>query len=380
MRRLMTTLVAAALVVGVLAPSVGAVGYPWHRPMTVDSIEFIGEVNFDTGFEYRGVEVGGLSAITYDANADIYYSLSDDRSQFAPSRFYTLTIDVGDGSLDPGDVTFIGETTLLGNDGRPYAEFATDPEGMVLNPRDYTLYLASEGDAVALVDPFVNQYTLGGTLIDELRIRNKYLPVADGTFGIRQNLAFESLAITPNGRKLITATEGALAQDGPAASLTEGSYVRVMVFKLPSERPAGEWVYPVDPVVDEPIPEGSFIVNGLVELLPIDNRGTMLALERSFSVGVPGNDIRLYETSIRGVKDVTALQALDGATFDVMKKELVLDLDDLGLLLDNVEGMVFGPMLPDGRQSLIMVSDNNFNPNGQFTQFLAFAVELAKTK
>ena len=35
--------------------------------------------------------------------------------------------------------------------------------------------------------------------------------------------------------------------------------------------------------------------------------------------------------------------------------------------------MTFGPKLPDGRQSLILVSDNNFAAT-QFTQFLLFAV------
>ncbi|MEL6580330.1 MAG: esterase-like activity of phytase family protein [Cyanobacteria bacterium J06621_12] len=40
--------------------------------------------------------------------------------------------------------------------------------------------------------------------------------------------------------------------------------------------------------------------------------------------------------------------------------------------LDNSEGISFGEILPDGRQSLIVVSDNNFN-DSQETQFLAFA-------
>jgi hypothetical protein len=51
----------------------------------------------------------------------------------------------------------------------------------------------------------------------------------------------------------------------------------------------------------------------------------------------------------------------------------LLNLDALGLPLDNVEGMAFGPDLPDGRRSLVLVSDNNFAP-AQFTQFLLFAV------
>ena len=55
-----------------------------------------------------------------------------------------------------------------------------------------------------------------------------------------------------------------------------------------------------------------------------------------------------------------------------MSKELLLNLDALGIPLDNVEGMAFGPDLADGRRSLVLVSDNNFAP-AQFTQFLLFA-------
>ena len=56
-----------------------------------------------------------------------------------------------------------------------------------------------------------------------------------------------------------------------------------------------------------------------------------------------------------------------------VEKTLLLNLDVLGIPLDNVEGMTFGPKLPDGRRSLVLVSDNNFSP-AAFTQFLLFAV------
>ena len=55
------------------------------------------------------------------------------------------------------------------------------------------------------------------------------------------------------------------------------------------------------------------------------------------------------------------------------RKTLLLDLDELGIPLDNVEGMTFGPRLPDGRRSVVLVSDNNFAAS-QFTQFLLFAL------
>lgn len=54
-----------------------------------------------------------------------------------------------------------------------------------------------------------------------------------------------------------------------------------------------------------------------------------------------------------------------------VKKKLLLDLKELGILLDNLEGMTLGSRLPDGTQSLLLVSDNNFNSE-QVTQFLLF--------
>ena len=43
------------------------------------------------------------------------------------------------------------------------------------------------------------------------------------------------------------------------------------------------------------------------------------------------------------------------------------------MVLDNVEGMTFGPPLADGRRTLVLVSDDNFNSSHQKSQFLAFA-------
>lgn len=377
MRRIAAVLIIALIVTG-LTPSTAdsssaAVGSS-GSPVSVAGIEFLGEVTFPTGFVFQSIEMGGLSAITYDSDADIYYALSDDLSVIAPARFYTLTIDLVDAALDDGDVEFIGQTTLLAANGRPFPASGIDPEGMVLTD-DQTLFISSEGLANDLLNPFVNEFSLGGPLLDELRIPEQYLPTADQSSGIRNNLAFESLTLTPNERKLITATEGALFQDGPAATPTNPSSARVAVYRTLNRRLSAEYVYEVDPVQAEPVPAGSFSVNGLVELLALDNNGTLLALERSFSVGV-GNDVRLYVTSLRRGDKIGRRDSVADGDVRPLPKELLLDFADLGLTLDNLEGMTLGPVLADGRQSLIVVSDNNFNPNGQFTQFLAFALDL----
>ena len=340
---------------------------------TVTGIESLGVVTFETGTMFADTEVGGLSGIAYDERRGVYYAISDDRSD---ARFYTVAIDLSDGSLDDGDVAFQDVTFLVGQGGSSFPEGSLDPEDIDL-PRPGQLYISSEGDADAdpPINPFVNRFNRNGKQTRELPVPEKFLPNPEGTQGIRDNLAFESLTSTPNAHFLYTATENALVQDGPIASLTSSSPARVLEYNLNRKQPRSEYVYNVSPIPQAPNPSDGFADNGLVDLQALDNCGTFLALERSFAVGV-GNTVVLFETTTRGATDVSGLNALN-EPYDPMPKTFVADLEqNLGVDPDNVEGMIFGPVLPDGRITLILVSDNNFNPS-QATQFIALAVEIS---
>jgi len=390
-------------IVGNFTPAIGGFPSSDHRLVYTDvsvagdlpnasrkrvaGLEFLGEITFPTGLLFDGTEVGGLSGLTYDPTRGVYYAISDDRSQINPARFYTLDIDLSDGSLDAGDVEILGVTTLLNEDGEPFPALSLDPEGIARSSIG-TLFISSEGDANALVEPFISEFSLTGEFIRSLPVPDKFLPTADRSSGIRNNLAFESLTITPDNRFLYTATENALFQDGPAATLEDASLSRVIQYDLTTGEPVKEFFYETDSVAAAPNPATGFSTNGLVELLAIDNTGTLLSLERSFSAGV-GNSIKLYEVLTQLTTDVSSVDSLivpEGTPFDaepgdlfgvdaIAQKELLLDFADLGLTLDNNEAIVFGPKLADGRQTLIVASDNNFSPT-QFTQFLAFAVDL----
>jgi hypothetical protein len=351
--------------------------------VTLTSYELIGTLNIPTGAQFEGTEIGGLSSITYDRNRGVYYAISDDQGTIDPVRYYTLAIDLSDGHLDPGDINFLEVTKILDASGMPYAPGSLDPEGLVL-AHEGSLYYTSEGFASRTppVDPFVKRMNLNGHQTRSLMVPEKFLPNASGTQGVRNNLAFESLNVTPDQRDLITASEGALAQDGPAADIVQESFARILRYRLSDGRPGHEYVYVVNPVAETPVPPDQFRVNGLVELLPLDNLGTMLAMERSFSVGA-GNTIWLYEIETQGATNVAADFSLfpNGASqpplsFTPVTKRLILNVEaDLGIEPDNLEGMAFGPALPDGRLPLVLVSDNNFAPD-QTTQFIVLAVEL----
>jgi hypothetical protein len=373
--RLLLLLVVAVSLVALTAPGVAAKPPKDTGQVTVSGVESLGVVTFPTFTMFGGTEVGGLSGITYDAHRGGYYALSDDRSQFGPARYYTVDIDLSDGSLDDGDVTFVDVTFLRDQTGSLFEPRSLDPEGINL-ARNGQLFISSEGAATAdpVIDPFVNRFNLPGKQNRALAVPDKFLPDGTGSFGVRDNLAFESLTSTPDQKYLYTATENALVQDGPRSTLTSTSPSRVLEYSLAGKRPGAEYVYVVEKIPTPPDPPGAFADNGLVELQALDNAGTFLAMERSFAVGV-GNTVRLFETSTTGASDVSGISTLVG-TETPMSKALVADFaNDLGIDPDNLEGMTLGPMLPDGRVVLIVVSDNNFNP-AQITQFIALAVEL----
>ena len=353
---------------------------------TVVDIEFLGEVIIPTGTMFDGTEIGGLSSITFDKGRGVYHTLSDDQGNRPldnpdPVRYYTIDIDLDDGLLDSGDVTFLDVTQLYESKKTPFAPGGLDPEGFVLGRQGF-FYMSSEGNILAdpIIDPFIRRYNMNGRVTADLPIPDKYIPNGVDR-GVRFNLAFESLNLTPDRRQLVTAGEGALFQDGPASTFEEGSLARILFYDNAKRLPVAEYVYEVDPWAE---PSGIFGVNGIVEVLPIDNAGTMLVMERSFSVGGTlgggtGNVVVIYEVSTQGATDVLDVDALyDGGSpiaLTPVTRDLVFAFDELLIPIDNIEGMTFGPDLPDGRKTLVIVSDNNFSP-GQFTQFIVLAVDI----
>ncbi|QJB43740.1 esterase-like activity of phytase family protein [Dolichospermum flos-aquae] len=341
----------------------------------IKSIEFIGQATLPTGLIFQKTEVGGLSGITYDVRNNLYYAISDDRGQKATPRFYTFTIDLSKGKLTNNDVIPVGVTNLLNTSNQPFPLNTTDTEGIAITNQD-TIFVSSEGDVDKLINPFIKEFALAsGKTISTLPIPDKFLPDSQKQKGIRNNLAFESLTITPNQKFLFTATENALIQDGPAAKSGVGTSSRILEYNLLTKQPEREFLYQTEPVTPLFNPTGKF-ASGLPDLLALNNQGNFLSIERSFT-GL-GFTVFLFEISLENATDIhnfDSIAKVDPDKIKPVEKKLLLDLRTLDVSLDNIEGLTLGAKLPDGQPSLILISDNNFNGLQQ-TQILAFKLKI----
>ncbi|MEP0910390.1 esterase-like activity of phytase family protein [Leptolyngbya sp. GB1-A1] len=364
------------------------------------SLDFLGEYRLPKA-DFENAPIGGLSGLAYDRQRDRFYAVSDDRSERAPARFYTLKLDIGisgaaedaetSGAIGIRSVEIEQVTTLKGEDNQPYAEGTIDSEGIALSPRR-TLFITSEGVTPAKIPPFIHEFELeSGNWRSRLAVPKRFLPQEEEgqLLGVQNNRGFEALTVNAGGAapnstepyRLFTATEAPIAQDLPLADADNSSTnppaqqpLRFLHYLVGDELPLllAEHLYLIDP------PPSGATENGLVELISLDQGGHFLSLERSFGASV-GVGAKLYELAIGGATDTSSIPYLQGNITGIVPiaKRLLLDLSELNIPLDNVEGMTIGPQLPDGSQSLILISDDNFNPL-QVTQLLLFRLKNSR--
>jgi hypothetical protein len=336
-------------------------------------LRLLGEKILPHRLQFKGTTVGGLSGIDHDPVSATWVALSDDRSELQPARFYSLRVDVRAAGLD---VELLDVVTLRQAAGTPFPKRqaggeVVDPESIRLLPGGRTVLWTSEGDHPANQSPTVRESRLDGSLVRDFEVPAllQFAP-RPGT-GPRANLTFEGLALTPDARTAWVAMENALQQDGPEPAVGRpGGPCRFTAFDVASGRALRQIAYLPDAIPQAPKLPGA-ADNGVSEILMLDAT-RMLVLERAFMAGV-GLSLRIYEIDTREASDTLALPRLVPGEYRAAPKRFVADFSQLGLSrLDNTEGMCWGPRLPGGRRSLVVVSDDNFSSK-QVTQFAALA-------
>lgn len=274
-----------------------------------------------------GQEIGGFSAVHVDAAANQLLLLSD-ATEGALLRW---------SGLAGGGTSRLLEVLPL---HRPM-----DGEGLVV--LDGQLWVASEGRRTAERPAQLLRFDAGsGQLLEALALPAAWQP-GPGT-GLASNGGPESLALLPaspsgGSPALLMGAERPLLQDPP-------DVVRLLRWTWPEGR---------DPRAATPSahPQGALRLPaagwGLTELLPVAP-GQLLALLRRLEAPFTWRvRLALYPLPSPSPDDPWELAAEPLASWDLIAA---------GLTPDNWEGLSAGPPLADGRPTLLLASDDNFNP------------------
>lgn len=351
----------------------------------------LGVHELDRGLKVDSTTVGGLSGIDRDPRTGEYLMISDDRSTIGPARYYTADIEVGGGGVENVELT--SATELTRPDGSAYPPYkqsiddpctgaqracdragAVDPEEVRIDPVTRQVWWSTEGTfkKPTVLNPALRA-SRGGRTTNELPLPRDFRFDRAGERGPRGNLSLEAFAFVDGGKRIVTALEGPMIQDGPAPTPDKGALTRISEHTRAGAI-AAQYAYPLDPIFAAP-KDQPYMDNGIPAILPVDGNGRYLVLERAYSDG-NGYRIRVYEVDTSKAEDIRGVDSLaDARGIRPLRKELVADLGQMGVdPVFNAEGMTWGPKLPNGDRTLVMVVDDNFSAEER-TQVIALTID-----
>lgn len=345
------------------------------------SLKLVSSIEIPFQETFQNTKVGGLSGIDYDAKNDLYYLISDDRSMFNDSRFYTAKINLSEDKIK--SFTFQNVTYLKNETGKAYKNWNTtpsasaDPEDIRFNPKTNTLIWSSEGARVitaqkeVLQNPSLNFMDLKGNFLGNITLPEN-LKMQQQEKGPRNNGTLEGITFDTKFKNIYANIEEPLFEDGDQANTSKGGLIRLYQFDTKKTKNIAQYGYQLEPIAREPDPKGAFAVNG-VSAIQYYGKNQLLVVERSYSTGTQACTVKIFLCDLKKATDVKNYPSLQNQELELASKKLVLNMDDLGIFIDNIEGLTFGPKLANGNPSIIFVSDNNFSDK-QKTQILLFEV------
>lgn len=300
--------------------------------------------------------LGGLSDIAWDRRAGSWASTVDNHATDPSRIWFYRDAAHPEVTRDP--------LVLRKPDGTPYDGTTADNEGLAVLPGgDYLVSSETE--------PSIRVFGRDGGQKASLPVPARFAVTAVGSAGeATANATLEGLTLTPDGKTIIAAMEGALSGDHDATlhRFLVYSAVRHGRWKL-----AKQVAYQAQPG------------NRIAEVASY-GRDSLLVLEAAFTAAV-GNSVSLYAAhGVTRSPDVSGITDLSVASpHVVLGSKLVADLvkcPTLGAtakqpqanpLLDNYEGMAIVP----GRRAdtIELISDDNFGAT-QITRVLTLSARL----
>lgn len=313
-----------------------------------------------------GVRVGGLSSLAYDRKRGAWASTVDNRTG-DPARIWFFR--------DLASPRVIGSPLVLRRpDGAPYDGTTADNEGLAVLP-DGRFLVSSE------TEPSIRIFGRDGIQQGSLPVPARFTVTGTTPQGeATANATLEGLTITPDGRHVVAAMEGALA--GDVAASGDATWHRFLIYR----QSGNGWT------LRKQIAYQTEPGQRIAEVAAVDD--SHLVVQEAAFDATTGNAAQLY--LVRGYQRARDVTDDDNLSTDdasaALEKQLLVDLVDcptLGAtskqpqtnpLLDNYEGMaVTGQVGWRGKRlvGISLISDDNFGAT-QTTRVLNLAVAVSR--
>ena len=323
-------------------------------------VRFLDDYTIPADAQVEGTQVGGLSGIDYHDGS--YYIVSDHPSN---PRFYKAEIEISEEKIDTVKLVSVVQ---LDKSQAALSDAHLDLESIIYDPASEKFILSSEGSIKGGKDPMLFSISETGEFIDSFSIPENLL--AESIKKPRNNGTLEGLTASYDKQGVWAAMELPLKTDGPKPKLIRTkSPVRITYFDKKTGEATKQFPYRLEPIAK--IPWLYFAVNGVTDLLEYAP-DKFLILERGYASGhgSKGNTVRIFDVDISLATNTLDRNNLNVTFYNPAKKKLLYDFKWAKKFLseeiiDNIEGISFGPTLPNGNQSLILISDNNFNSLGK---------------
>lgn len=322
-------------------------------------VKYLDDYIIPENAEFEGTRIGGLSDLDYDGN--YFYAVCDLPSS---PRIYQFKMVISENKIDS---LYFTKVIPIQHKDYPEKNAVWDMEGLLYDAENNTFIISSEGSIKNNRNPFIAVVNSLGQYDGSYEIPHYFK--AEEPEGLRDNGVFEGLTWAYDKNGIWVSTELPMKKDGPTAKLYRTkSPIRVTLYDRELKSPTYQFSYLLDPIRKLPILP--FGMNGVSAILNYAER-KFLILERGFSAGYgsQGMRVRLFEADAAKATNTLFINDLKGkinSSVVPAKKKLVFDFKKIRKklkekIVDNLEGISFGPTLPNGNPSLIVISDNNFS-------------------
>ena len=334
------------------------------------NISFVDEFTIPDSTYFNGNVVGGLSGIDFHDNE--YFFIVDDAKN---PRVLVAEILYEEDTIN--QINFKEEISIIDTTSQFLNNTILDLESVFIDKKG-NLNLVSEGSINYQRNPSIFSITKESKFVELYELPENMQELNN----YRHNAAFESSTRSIDENFFWVATEAPLMNDGEEAQLKKTtSPVRFTKFNTLTRKATKQYVYQLEAVPKEK--KGNINLNGITAILEL-SEDTFLVVERAYqnNYGSYGNTVLLYEAkATEKTSDVLSLQSLKDKEYKPLEKRLLLNFNDIKNeltegIIDNIEGITFGPKLKNGNRSLLLVSDDNFQVYGkQLNQFIVLEIK-----